>query len=152
MCILLGDFLRGTLQVGSLDRIPLSQELALVDQFLQIEQVRFGERLRVERVVEPETLPCAVPPCAVPRASQQAIPSVSNPAPPRRTRGDAAGISSAEPNRSSAAAEGRPSSARPAAHSMAALVISSGFIDRQPCPFAGSAQPKFMIPSACTVR
>ena len=55
MCILLGDFLRGTLQVGSLDRIPLSQELALVDQFLQIEQVRFGDRLRVERTVTSPT-------------------------------------------------------------------------------------------------
>ena len=45
MCLLLGDFLRGTLHLSSLERIPLGQELALVDQFLAIEQVRFGERL-----------------------------------------------------------------------------------------------------------
>ena len=73
MCILLGDFLRGTLQVGSLDRIPLAQELALVDQFLQIEQVRFGERLRIERAVEAETLPCAVPPLILQPLFENAI-------------------------------------------------------------------------------
>jgi two-component system, LytTR family, sensor histidine kinase AlgZ len=73
MCLLLGDFLRGTLQVGSLDRIPLSQELSLVDQFLAIEQVRFGSRLRVERTVEPETLGCAVPPLILQPLAENAI-------------------------------------------------------------------------------
>ena len=48
MCLLLGDFLRGTLHLSSLERIPLGQELALVDQFLAIEQVRFGERLQLD--------------------------------------------------------------------------------------------------------
>jgi signal transduction histidine kinase len=73
MCLLLGDFLRGTLQVGSLDRIPLSQELALVDQFLAIEQVRFGARLRVDRAVDPEALACVVPPLILQPLAENAI-------------------------------------------------------------------------------
>jgi two-component system sensor histidine kinase AlgZ len=73
MCLLLGDFLRGTLQVGSLDRIPLAQELALVDQFLAIEQVRFGSRLRVDRTVDAETLACAVPPLILQPLAENAV-------------------------------------------------------------------------------
>jgi two-component system, LytTR family, sensor histidine kinase AlgZ len=48
MCLLLADFLRDTLALGARDRITLSAELALVSRFLEIEQVRFGNRLRVE--------------------------------------------------------------------------------------------------------
>lgn len=48
MCLLLADFLRETLALGSRDRIPLSSELALARRFLAIEQVRFGDRLRVD--------------------------------------------------------------------------------------------------------
>lgn len=73
MCVLLGDFLRGTLQLGSQDRIPLSQELALVDQFLAIEQVRFGDRLRVERAIEEPALRCAVPPLIVQPLAENAL-------------------------------------------------------------------------------
>jgi LytS/YehU family sensor histidine kinase len=73
MCLLLGDFLRGTLQVGSLDRIPLSQELALVDQFLAIEQVRFGSRLRVDRAVDDAALGCVVPPLILQPLAENAI-------------------------------------------------------------------------------
>jgi LytS/YehU family sensor histidine kinase len=73
MCILLGDFLRGTLQIGSLDRIPFRQELALVDQFLAIEQVRFGDRLRIEREIESQTLECQVPPLIVQPLAENAL-------------------------------------------------------------------------------
>ena len=48
MCLLLADFLRETLALGSRDRIPLSAELALVRKFLAVEQVRFAERLQVD--------------------------------------------------------------------------------------------------------
>src|SRR3954453_1393306 len=48
MCLLLADFLRETLSLGSRDRIPLNAELALVRKFLAVEQVRFAERLQVE--------------------------------------------------------------------------------------------------------
>jgi hypothetical protein len=45
MCLLLADFLRDTLALGSRERIVVSQELALARRFLEIEQVRFGSRL-----------------------------------------------------------------------------------------------------------
>lgn len=62
MCVLLGDFLRSTLKVSALDRVEMAQELALVDAFLAVEQVRFGSRLTFERDVDPDSLACRVPP------------------------------------------------------------------------------------------
>ena len=47
MCLLLGDFLRQTVALGGADRITLSRELALIENFLAIERVRFGERLSI---------------------------------------------------------------------------------------------------------
>jgi LytS/YehU family sensor histidine kinase len=73
MCIMLGDFLRGTLHLSTLDRIPLGQELALVDQFLAIEQVRFGERLQLSRAIAPEALAVAVPPLIVQPLAENAL-------------------------------------------------------------------------------
>jgi hypothetical protein len=48
MCVLLADFLRESLALGSEDRIPLNREMDLVKRYLEIERVRFGDRLRVE--------------------------------------------------------------------------------------------------------
>ena len=62
MCLLLGEFLRTTLEVSARQRIPLADELALADRYLSIEQVRFGARLRVERRVGQDTAACLVPP------------------------------------------------------------------------------------------
>jgi two-component system sensor histidine kinase AlgZ len=62
MCLLLSDFFRGTLQMGAQERIPLAQELSLIDQFLAIEQVRFGERLHVEREIEEGATRWMIPP------------------------------------------------------------------------------------------
>jgi two-component system sensor histidine kinase AlgZ len=42
--------------------VALSRELALVRDFLAIEQVRFGERLRFEAEATPEAQACLVPP------------------------------------------------------------------------------------------
>ena len=41
--------------------VPLREELAAVDEYLDIERVRFGPRLVVERVIAPETLEVVVP-------------------------------------------------------------------------------------------
>jgi two-component system sensor histidine kinase AlgZ len=62
MCLLLSDFFRGTLQMGSQERIALAQELSLIDQFLAIEQVRFGDRLRIERDIDEEATRWMIPP------------------------------------------------------------------------------------------
>ena len=45
MCVLLSDFLRSTLSLGGKRVIPLSEELALIGNYLAIEKVRFGARL-----------------------------------------------------------------------------------------------------------
>ena len=62
MCLMLGDFLRETMSVGSRTWIPLAEELALASRFLDIEQVRFGARLRVERHDDDTAANCPVPP------------------------------------------------------------------------------------------
>ena len=62
MCLLLGEFLRSTLSVSGQDEIRLADEIALADRFLDIEQVRFGARLRVERRIDPSASACRVPP------------------------------------------------------------------------------------------
>ncbi len=61
MCIKLGDFLRSSLGLGSRDSISLQEELALARSYLEVERVRFGERLRVESEIEPECETCGVP-------------------------------------------------------------------------------------------
>jgi two-component system, LytTR family, sensor histidine kinase AlgZ len=62
MCLLLADFLRDTLRLGSNARIPLAEELRLADQYLAIEQIRLGERLRVAHDTDTEAAMCLVPP------------------------------------------------------------------------------------------
>jgi len=48
MCLLLADFLRESLSLGSADRIPLARELKLAEKYLEVERVRYGDRLRLE--------------------------------------------------------------------------------------------------------
>ena len=62
MCERLGDFLRRTLALGAQDDVALGEELELVDRYLGIEHVRFGDRLRSERRLEPGVEACRVPP------------------------------------------------------------------------------------------
>jgi len=62
MCLMLGDFLRETMSVGSRLWFPLSEEVALASRFLDIELVRFGDRLRVERHDDETAAGCPVPP------------------------------------------------------------------------------------------
>ena len=49
-------------QLGGKHSIPLSEELSLVQTFLAIEVVRFGERLLTRFDVADDTLSLAVPP------------------------------------------------------------------------------------------
>jgi sensor histidine kinase YesM len=62
MCILLADFLRMTLGLGEKTVVPLSEELELLQRYLAIEKVRFGERLKVQAHVEQPAQQCLVPP------------------------------------------------------------------------------------------
>ncbi len=65
----LADFLRSSLTLGAVPRITLAQELALVSSYLEIERVRFGDRLRVridmeEGIEEVQTPPLLLQPLA----------------------------------------------------------------------------------------
>ena len=62
MVILLAEFFRDSLDLGTKHRISLTEELSLIDKFLTIEQVRFGSRLQVQQDIEQKTLGCRIPP------------------------------------------------------------------------------------------
>jgi histidine kinase len=62
MCLLLADFLRESLVLGAQDRIRLDRELGLIDRFLAVERVRFGERLGGQVQAEDGVQACLVPP------------------------------------------------------------------------------------------
>jgi LytS/YehU family sensor histidine kinase len=57
----LSDFLRLTLTAPVTERIPLADELDFIGRYLEIEQVRFGNRLAVAIDAGPETLSALVP-------------------------------------------------------------------------------------------
>ncbi|MFT4113957.1 sensor histidine kinase [Silvibacterium sp.] len=57
----LNAILKSTLQRESPEKVTLAQELALVDSYLSIEQVRFADRLRLEITVDPSALDCLIP-------------------------------------------------------------------------------------------
>ena len=73
MCLLLADFLRTSLVLGAKQQIPVSEELRLVEGFLNIEKVRYGKRLSVERSVDPECDGCLVPPLLIQPLVENAI-------------------------------------------------------------------------------
>ena len=61
MTIRLADFFRRTLRLGMNDTIPLAEELAMAENFLAIEQARFGERLAFKTIKGDDVDMCGVP-------------------------------------------------------------------------------------------
>ncbi len=57
----LSELLRGTLDTSGQQKISLQRELDLLSPYLEIQQVRFGDRLRIERQIAPDTLDIEVP-------------------------------------------------------------------------------------------
>jgi two-component system LytT family sensor kinase len=57
----LGDLLRHSLDNFSVQEVPLWRELGFLDTYLEIEQVRFGPRLHIERNIDPDVLESLVP-------------------------------------------------------------------------------------------
>jgi two-component system, LytTR family, sensor kinase len=57
----LGELLRATLEHGGSQEVTLQQELDFVRPYLEIEQARFGPRLRVALEIDPEALDASVP-------------------------------------------------------------------------------------------
>lgn len=73
MCIKLSDFLRNTLGLGERETISWREELALSRTYLDVEQVRFGSRLRVEIDVDEECSDCMVPPLVLQPLIENAV-------------------------------------------------------------------------------
>lgn len=61
MLVKLAELLRHVLEHGFSQRVPLRKELAFVDRYIGLEQMRFGERLQVRSQVDPEVLDALIP-------------------------------------------------------------------------------------------
>jgi two-component system sensor histidine kinase AlgZ len=61
MCIRLADFLRVSLRLGERGSIPFNEEMELTRMYLEVEQVRFGGRLRLAEDVDPACCECQIP-------------------------------------------------------------------------------------------
>jgi LytS/YehU family sensor histidine kinase len=57
----LGNFLRLTLSNAGLQEVPLRQEMEFIRCYLEIEQIRFQDRLTVRMDIDPQTLDAQVP-------------------------------------------------------------------------------------------
>ncbi|MFH0991138.1 MAG: histidine kinase [bacterium] len=73
MTLLLAEFLRKGMNYGGEDTITFAQELALISNFLEIEKVRFGDRLRFETKIDPITKNCLVPPLILQPVVENAV-------------------------------------------------------------------------------
>jgi two-component system LytT family sensor kinase len=61
MTVQLGDLLRASVYGGASPRVPLREELALLEAYLDIQSLRFRERLRVRMEVDDALGDCLVP-------------------------------------------------------------------------------------------
>jgi sensor histidine kinase YesM len=62
MITLFSDLLRTSLRDRNSAEVTLEEELDFVFKYLEIEQLRFPDRLEVRREIDAQTLPCPVPP------------------------------------------------------------------------------------------
>jgi signal transduction histidine kinase len=69
----LGDLLRMSAALARAGDVPLRDELAFVNAYLEIQQARFGSRLRIVRDVDATTLDAAVPSLLVQPLVENAI-------------------------------------------------------------------------------
>lgn len=69
----LSQFLRNSLQNGDKEKIPLKQELSVLQEFISIEQVRFIDRLTVKLNIQPECQSALLPPMLLQPLMENAI-------------------------------------------------------------------------------
>lgn len=58
----LSELLRVSLDRNLPREIPLRQELEILERYLEIQAIRFGDRLTIEKTIDPESLTVLVPP------------------------------------------------------------------------------------------
>jgi LytS/YehU family sensor histidine kinase len=73
MCLELAEFFRESLRAGAQPRIPLAVEAALVQRYLAIEHLRFGDRLRVSMDVAEDAATALVPPLLLQPLAENAV-------------------------------------------------------------------------------
>lgn len=73
MTTTLADFFRKSLSYGAKETITLKEELSLLEDYLEIEKIRFGKRLSVEQHLEPDTLSVQLPPLILQPLLENAI-------------------------------------------------------------------------------
>lgn len=73
MCFLMAQFFRKSLSLGREQSIPLAEEISLVETFLAIERVRFGDRLRASFDVSDDVRAIAVPPLVLQPLVENAV-------------------------------------------------------------------------------
>jgi two-component system sensor histidine kinase AlgZ len=61
MCIRLADFLRTSLRLGERVTVSFAEEMALTRMYLDVEQVRFGQKLRLNQSIDPACSECEMP-------------------------------------------------------------------------------------------
>jgi LytS/YehU family sensor histidine kinase len=69
----LSDLLRYSLQSDRTHTASLAEELAIVDEYVSLERVRFEDRLRFERSLDPAALEARVPPMMVQTLVENAV-------------------------------------------------------------------------------
>lgn len=69
----LSQFLRTTLEVSAKNEVPLRAELEFLDRYLEIQQTRFGSRLRICRDVDSAVMDARVPPLILQPLVENAI-------------------------------------------------------------------------------
>jgi two-component system LytT family sensor kinase len=69
----LSDLLRYSLQSDRTHTVSLAEELDIVDEYVSLERVRFEERLRFERALDPSALGVRVPPTLVQTLVENAV-------------------------------------------------------------------------------
>jgi LytS/YehU family sensor histidine kinase len=69
----LASMLRYSLQANTRETVPLGDELRTVDDYLELETIRFEDRLRIVRDISPDTFDAAVPPMVVQTLVENAI-------------------------------------------------------------------------------
>jgi len=73
MTLELASFFRQSLGMEAHKKVTLGEEMVLIRHFLAIEQVRFGERLRVEEAIGDEAAACLVPPMIIQPLVENAV-------------------------------------------------------------------------------
>ncbi|NQZ74514.1 MAG: histidine kinase [Ekhidna sp.] len=69
----ISDFIRYILDAGTQKNILLSEELHIVDQYLMLESIQYGERMQVQMEVNESTLNRRIPPMVIQLLVENAV-------------------------------------------------------------------------------